>query len=80
MADARVCEVHEDLAWAWLWSVELDDFGGDFAWLIVDDGFVLLWDLWSGHCEISRRCEVLGELVGLQLHKNWYVEEKNQKV
>ena len=50
MADARVCEIHENLAWTWLWCVEFDDFGGDLAWLIVDDGLVFLWDLWSSHC------------------------------
>ena len=44
---SRMREVDENLAWTRLGSIELDDFGRDLAWLVVDDGLVLLRDV--GH-------------------------------
>ena len=47
VAYSRMREVDENLAWARLGSIELDDFGRNLAWLVVDDGLVLLGNI--GH-------------------------------
>lgn len=46
-------QVDQNLARAWLWCVQLHDFGGERARLVVDDGLVLLGDLWGSHCVLE---------------------------
>lgn len=42
-------QIDENLARAWLWRVQLYDFGREGAGLVVNDGLVFLGDLWSSH-------------------------------
>ena len=45
----RNVQIYKDLSCAGLGNVEFLDFGGDGAWFVVDDGFVLFGDVGRSH-------------------------------
>lgn len=54
MADARMCEVHEDFADTRFWCVDLLDLGRNLARLIVNESLVAGRNLCCSHDEGSR--------------------------
>lgn len=72
VADTGVGQVDEDLARAWLGSVQLHDLSGNLAWLVIDTGPVFLGNR-VGHCcavMVRGNTFVLRDAEGMRIGEN----------